>query len=156
MRKKYRHNGRWNRLSLTVTKHYRTQIDKDGYRKFVYSFNFIDIKIKLYVAYDSGIRSEKEAFNNAIKMLRIVERKAGIQINSVRPDRYYSYQSTLGCFDNKTVFYLIPKSNSRINGPSKSRDVFKRLMKDPFSYLKEYYKRENSESGFSVDKSAFG
>ena len=35
--------------SLTVTKHYRTQVDKEGYRKFVYSFNLIDIKTGFFI-----------------------------------------------------------------------------------------------------------
>jgi transposase len=77
--------------TLTVTKHYRTQVDKEGYRKFVYSFNLMDIRTGLYVCYGSGVRSEKEAFENAIKMLRKVEKEAGITINSARLDRYYSY-----------------------------------------------------------------
>jgi transposase len=142
--------------TLTVTKHYRTEMDKEGYRKYVYSFNLMDIKTKLYVCYGSGIRSEKEAFENAIKMLRKVERATGITVNSARLDRYYSYQSTLDYFDNKTVLYIIPKSNSKINGPSRWRNIFRRMMKDPLLYLIEYYKRENSESGFATDKRMVG
>ncbi|MCL5106057.1 MAG: ISNCY family transposase [Candidatus Marsarchaeota archaeon] len=142
--------------TLTVTKHYRTHVDKEGYRKFVYFFNLIDIKTKLYVAWGSGIKSEKEAFENAIKMLRKVENATKIKVNSARLDRYYSYQSTLKYFDNETVLYIIPKSNTTINGPPKWRDIFRRMMKDPISYLIEYYKRESSESGWSVDKRMTG
>ena len=142
--------------TLTVTKHYRTQVDKEGYRKFVYSFNLIDVKTGLYVCYGSGVRSEKEAFENAIKMLRKVEKAAGVTVNSARLDRYYSYQSTLDYFDNETILYILPKSNTRINGSSRWRNIFRRLMKDPLSYLVEYYKRENSESGFSTDKRMVG
>lgn len=142
--------------TLTVTKHYRTQIDKEGYRKFVYSFNLMDIKTKLYVAYGSGIRSEKEAFENAMKRLETICRETGIIIGSARLDKYYSYQSTLKYFDDKTVLYILPKSNTKINGPHRWRNVFRRMMEDPLSYIVEYYKRENSESGFSVDKRAFG
>ena len=142
--------------TLTVTKHYRTQVDKEGYRKFVYSFNLIDVKTGLYVCYGSGVRSEKEAFENAIKMLRKVEKAAGVTVNSARLDRYYSYQSTLDYFDNETILYILPKSNTRINGSSRWRNIFRRLMKDPLSYLVEYYKRENSESDFSTDKRIVG
>ena len=142
--------------SLTVTKHYRTQIDKEGYRKFVYSFNLIDIKTGLYICYGSGIRSEKEAFENAIKMLRRIEREAGITVGTARLDRYYSYQSTLKYFDDETVLYILPKSNTKINGPPRWGRIFKRLIADPLQYLMEYYKRENSESNFSADKRAFG
>ena len=142
--------------TLTVTKHYRTQVDKEGYRKFVYSFNLIDVKTRLYVCYGSGVRSEKEAFENAIKMLRKVEKAAEVTVNSARLDRYYSYQSTLDYFDNETILYILPKSNTKINGSSRWRNIFRRLMKNPLSYLVEYYKRENSESGFSTDKRMVG
>ena len=121
--------------SLTVTKHYRTQIDKEGYRKFVYSFNLIDIKTGLYTCYGSSIRSEKEAFENAIKMLRNIEKEAGIIVNSVRFDRYYSYQSTLNYFDDKTLFYITPKSNTTINGSSKWQNIFRKMITDPLQYL---------------------
>lgn len=142
--------------TLTITKHYRTQVDKEGYRKFVYSFNLMDIKTKIYVAFGSGIKSEKEAFKNAIKMLKKIQKETGIIIDSARLDRYYSYQSTLKYFDDETVLYIIPKSNTTINGSAKWRKIFRMMMEDPLTYLKEYYKRENSESGFSVDKRAFG
>ena len=142
--------------TLTVTKRYRTMMDKEGYRKFVYSFNLIDVKTKLYVAWGSGIRSEKEAFENAIKQLKRVCKEAGILVGSARLDRYYSYQSTLKYFDDKTVLYILPKSNTKINGKSRWRNIFRRMMQDLLQYLTEYYKRENSEGGFSVDKRAFG
>ena len=142
--------------TLTVTRHYRTEVDKEGYRKFIYSFNLMDIKTKLYICYGSGITSEKEAFENAMKMLRKVEKTTGIAINGVRLDRYYSYQSTLKYFDDETIIYIIPKSNTTINGPLKWRKIFRMMMKDPLSYLREYYKRENSESGFSADKRMVG
>lgn len=142
--------------TLTVTKHYRTEMDKDGYRKFVYSFNVMDIKTKLYVACGSGIRSEKEAFENAMKQLKIICKEAGIQIRSARLDKYYSYQSTLKYFDDKTILYIIPKSNTKVNGKRRWRDIFKRMMENPLQYLIDYYKRENSESGFSVDKRMTG
>ena len=94
-------------------------MDKEGYRKFVYSFNLIDVKTGLYLCYGSGIRSEKEAFENAIRMLKNVEEEAGIVIDSIRLDRYYSYQSTLKYFDDETVLYIIPKSDTKINGSSR-------------------------------------
>jgi transposase len=142
--------------SLTVTKHYRTQVDKEGYRKFVYSFNLIDIKTRMYICYGSGIKSEKEAFGNAIKMLEKIEKETGITIDSARLDRYYSYQSTLKYFDDETVIYIIPKSNTTINGSPKWQRIFKNMMANPTDYLIQYYKRENSESSFSADKRAFG
>ena len=103
---------------LTVTKHYRTNGAKEGTRDFVYSFNIMDIDTQLYVGYGSGITSEKEAFRNATKMLEKVLKEAGIILKSARLDRYYSYQSTLEYFDGETVLYILPKSNTKINGPS--------------------------------------
>lgn len=142
--------------SLTVTKHYRTQIDKEGHRKFVYSFNLIDIKTGLYISYGSGITSEKEAFENAIKMLRKIEKGLGLTVSSARLDRYYSYQSTLKYFNDETTIYIIPKSNTTINGSPNWQKIFKRMMSNPLEYLIQYYKREKSESSFSADKRAFG
>lgn len=110
----------------------------------------------MYLCYGSGIQSEKEAFENAIIMLKRVEKEAEIKISSIRLDRYYSYQSTLKYFDDETVFYIIPKSNTKINGSSRWRKIFKRMMSDPLQYIIQYYRRETSESGFSVDKRAFG
>lgn len=142
--------------SLTITKHYRTNVDKAGYRKFVYSFNLMDIRTKMYVCYGSGIKSEKEAFENAMKLLKEVKSKTKISIRSERLDKYYSVQSTIKYIDNETVLYILPKSNTTINGSSKWKKIFRKMIKDPLSYLIEYYKRENSESGFSVDKRMFG
>ncbi|EQD62481.1 ISA1214-6 transposase, partial [mine drainage metagenome] len=126
------------------------------YRNFVYSFNLIDIKTKLYVAWGSEIRSEKEVFENAMKRLENICKEAGIMVGSARLDKYYSYQSTLKFFDDKTVRYILPKSNTKINGSHKWRSIFRVMINDPLLYLVEYFKRENSESGFSVDKRAFG
>ena len=91
-----------------------------------------------------------------MKMLEKVLKETGIILGSARLDRYYSYQSTLDYFDGKTVLYIIPKSNTGINGSSRWRNIFRRMIRDPLSYLIEYYQRENSESGFSVDKRMFG
>lgn len=142
--------------SLTVTKHYRTQGSKEGNRNFTYSFNLMDLGTQLYVCYGSGISSEKEAFRNAMKMLEKVKKSTGIHVKSVRLDKYYSFQSTLDFFDKETLLYILPKSNTKINGPKKWRNIFRRIIDDPMSYFKEYYKRENSESGFSVDKGLTG
>ncbi len=141
--------------SLTVTKHYRTQGSKEGSKNYVYSFNLMDLKTKLYVCYGIGVRSEKEAYNRAIEMLKKVKERCNIKIRSERLDKYYSYQSTLKTTDKETILYILPRKDTRVNGPFRWRSIFRRLMKDPFTYLSEYYKRENSECGFSVDKRAF-
>lgn len=141
--------------SLTVTKHYRTQGSKEGSKNYVYSFNLMDLKSELYVCYGIGVKSEKEAYNKAVEMLEEVKERCNIKIRSERLDKYYSYQSTLKTTDEETILYILPRKDTRINGSFRWRNILRRLMKDPFTYLSEYYKRENSESGFSVDKRAF-
>jgi transposase len=142
--------------SLTVTKHYRTQGNKEGSKNFIYSFTMMDLKTGLYICHGTGIRSEKEAYNKAIEMLDEVKRRCGIKVKSERLDKYYSYQSTLNTTDDETVLYILPRKGMNINGPSRWRNTFKRLMADPIQYIREYYKRERSESGFSADKRLFG
>jgi len=135
--------------SLTVTKHYSTNVRKeDKERTFVYSFAFMDLDTHIYVGYGTGLRSEKEAFNNAKTMMQ----GFGIEVDSVRLDRYYSHQSILAEFEKNTKIYILPKSNTTINGSKKWHEIWKSMMYDTTSYLGEYYKRENSESGFSGDK----
>jgi len=139
--------------SLTVTKHYSTNVRKeDKERTFVYSFAFMDLDTHIYVGYGTGLRSEKEAFNNAKTMMK----GFGIEVDSVRLDRYYSHQSILAEFEKNTKIYILPKSNTTINGSKKWHDIWKSMMYDTTSYLGEYYKRENSESGFSGDKRSNG
>jgi transposase len=84
---------RWNRL--TIKKHYasETQKQKDkakeysGTKAFVYSFKLIDLKSKLYVAFGMSLKSEKEAFDKSMEMLKHID----VKIDSVRLDKYYSF-----------------------------------------------------------------
>ena len=85
--------------SLTIKKHYSADAQrlKDKIKEakvytktaFVYSFKLMDINTKMYIAYGTSMKSEKQAFDSAIKMLGSV----AVNINSVRFDRYYSYPS---------------------------------------------------------------
>lgn len=140
--------------SLTVTKHYSTNVKKvDNERKsFVYSFAFMDIDTHIYVGYGTGLRSEKEAFNNAKTMMV----NLGIEVDSTRLDKYYTNQSIVKEFSKDTRIYLLPKSNTTINGSKEWHEIWNAIMYDTMSYLREYYKRENSESGFSGDKKSNG
>ena len=56
----------------------------------------------------------------------------------------------------KTRVFIIPKTNSRIRGPKAWREIIRRFMNDPMAYLREYFKRSNSEAGFSSDKRSTG
>ncbi len=140
--------------SLTVLKHYSTNARKENGKKktFAYAFAFMDIKTKMYVWYGAGMRSEKEAFNNAKRMMVAI----GIHIDSSILDKYYTYPSITDEFDPDTKIYILPKSNTMINGNSKWHKIWKSLMYDTVKFLRNYYKRENSESGFAADKKSNG
>ena len=142
--------------SLTVTKHYRSMREKDGEfvkeGKFVYSFALMDLATRMYVGYAVSIRSERDAYHKALEMIG----KMRIDLKSIRLDKYYSGQSILNDFNENTMIFLIPKSNSRIRGRRNWREIIRRFMDDPMNYLREYFKRNASESGFSSDKRATG
>ena len=139
---------------LTVTKHYSTNIRKSNGKKktFAYAFAFLDLKTKMYVGYGVGMRSEMEAFNNAKMMMK----RLGIEADSVRLDRYYTFRSITGRFGRKTAFYILPKKDTTIKGTEKWHNIWRSFMEDSMAFLKEYYRRENSESGFASDKKSNG
>ena len=142
--------------SLTVTKHYRSMREKHGESvkkgQFVYSFALMDLNTRMYIGYAVSLRSEKDAYRKALDMIS----KLRIDLDSVRLDRYYSGQSILDDFSENTRIFIIPKKNSRIRGPRAWRDMILRFMNDPVAYLREYFKRSNSEAGFSADKRSTG
>lgn len=148
--------------SLTISKHYATECvkKKDKVKKqnknckrkqFVYSFKIIDLATWLYVAYGISFKSEKEACEKAKEMLK----ETGVELLSIRLDKYHSSQSSVDSFNNTKV-YIIPKKNATVRGSLKWKMLIKDFVNNTFSYLEQYYKRENSESGFSQDKKWFG
>ena len=52
--------------------------------------------------------------------------------------------------------YLIPKRNVTLRGSKKWKNMLRSFLTGTFAYLKEYFRRNNSESGFSSDKRRFG
>ncbi len=50
------------------------------------------------------------------------------------------------------MILLIPKENSRIRGRRNWREIIRRFMGDPMNYLKKYFRRNASGSGFSSNK----
>jgi transposase len=142
--------------SLTISKHYRSDGAKRDAMGFVYAFNLMDLATHLYVCYGSGLNSEREAFLKAMRMLEAVKNRTGLRVKSVRLDKYYSLQSTLNLFEDETVLYILPRSNTTVNGPPKWQGILRMMMSNPINYIKEYYKRELSESGFSADKRTLG
>jgi transposase len=159
--------------SLTITKHYRSvrekagdaikvvgsksarakpQIKQDKRRLFTYAFALMDLKSHLYVGYGASLKSEKAAFESALEVMG----ECGVDAKSVRLDQYYATQSTAVVFGADTALYLIPKSNATIRGSYVWKDMITDLMAYPFLFLKEYFRRELSESGFSADKRCCG
>lgn len=139
---------------LTVTKHYSTNVSKEnkGKKTFAYAFAFLDLNTGMYVGYGTGMRSEMEAFNSAGEMIK----RIGITINSIRLDRYYTFKSIVDRFGNDTKFYILPKKDTTIRGKKKWHEIWRSFMENSMAFLKEYYKREGSESGFASDKKSNG
>jgi transposase len=81
--------------SLTIKKHYASETQKrtdkakeySGTKAFVYSFKLMDLKSKLYMAFGMSLKSEKEAFDKSMEMLKHID----VKIDSVRLDKYYSF-----------------------------------------------------------------
>lgn len=147
---------------LTIRKHYATEMQKlkekgkknDGRKKkkhFVFSFMLMDLKTKMYVCYGTSFKSEKEAFDKAMRMLE----KIDVKIESIRLDKYYSCRVYIDKFSNSNV-YVIPKSNATIKGSPNWKRLLQKFIDDTMNFLKEYYQRENSESGIARDKKMFG
>jgi len=135
---------------LTITKHYRSNPKKKG-KDSRYVFRIIDIETGMYVGLGYSAKSEKDAFNRAMKMIK----EMGVKVNSISLDRYYSTRKTLKLFDKETAVYVIPKRNLSRIGFDWLR-IIERIVKTPYKFLKRYFMRNLSESGFSADKRRFG
>lgn len=151
--------------SLTITKHYRKEREKEfkknnktknknntKRKSFARAFALMDLDTGMYIGYGTSMKSEKEAFRKAVNMMK----RIGISANSTRLDKYYSHQSIPDEFDPETTIYIIPKKNATIKGSSSWKQIITRFVEDPIFHLREYYKRNNSESGFSADKRMCG
>lgn len=145
---------------LFISKHYCSIIQKlkdkakesENTKKcFVYKFALMDLSTKMYVCFGTSLKSERKAFDKAMQMFR----ETGIKISSVRLDRYYSHPCDVNLFPNSKV-YIIPKKNAKLGHGIHWYETMKSFVQDTINYLEEYYKRENSESGWSADKKMFG
>ncbi len=125
--------------SLTITRHYRSNPKKD----FRYVFRIIDLDTGMYVGTGYSARSEKEAFEKVMEMMK----EMGVKINSISLDKYYSTRETLRKFNAETVVYVIPKKNMARIGFEWLR-VIERIVEAPYRFLKRYFKRNLSESRF--------
>jgi transposase len=136
--------------ALSVQDRYSANRPKKG-KKFVYFFSLIDIETCMYVAYGTSFVSEMDAFNKALDFADNI----GINIDSLRLDKYYSSRKVIRRFGSKVSLFLMPKKNLSRIGLEWFR-IFQRIMYDPLAYLSEYFMRNKSESGFSADKGRFG
>ena len=157
--------------SLTVKKNYESHAQKlkdmakenPDYRKdakeskchkkrlFAYSFAIMDLQSRLYIAFGSSMKSEREAYERAMDLLSSM----GMEMDSIRLDRYYSSPSYVDKLGDTKVF-VIPKKNATLNGSQKWKDTMKEFVENTISYLEQYHQRSNSESGFAADKKMLG
>jgi len=157
--------------SLTVKKNYESHAQKlkdrakenpdyrkdakesKGHRKrlFAYSLAIMDLETRLYIALGSSMKSEREAYDRAMNLLRSI----GVDMDSIRLDRYYSSPSYIDNLGNTKVF-VIPKRNATLNGSQKWKDTMKEFLENTMKYLEQYHQRSNSESGFAADKKMLG
>lgn len=124
-------------------------------RLFVFFFALLDLKTRMYIGIGTSFKSEKEAYDAAVAMAKA----AGIDIASLRLDRYFSNQSdveNLVTNFGKLELYLIPKSNVTVEGPWQWKRMLFRFVTDVKKYLEDYYRRNQSESCFAEDKKRVG
>jgi len=62
----------------------------------------------MHLGFGYSNRSEKNAFNKAIKMLKEI----GVKMNSISLDKYYSTKKTLKLSGKETAVYVISKEES--------------------------------------------
>jgi len=112
----------------------------------------MDLSSRMYLAYGSSMKSEREAFDRAMQMLSSVD----VTIDTVRLDRYYSTPGYADMFDDATKVFVIPESNSTLSGSWRWKEAMIEFVRNTMAYLEQYHQRSNSESGFAADKKMFG
>jgi len=123
--------------------------------KCIYSFAIIDIKSRMYIAYGTSLKSEQGAFFEAVKMLQTVD----VEIKSMRLDRYFSAEYYVNLFLEQIgdmKFFIVPKINITNIGLGEWGKMVARFVEDTKVFLKDYFQRNQSESGFSEDKKRTG
>ncbi len=154
--------------SLTISKHYESVArelkekakendssslnEEPKKRAFAYSFRLMDLSSRMYLAYGSSMKSEKEACDRAMRMLSTID----VKIDTVRLDRLYSTPGYVDSFGRDAKVFVIPKKNATLNGSWKWKETMMEFVRNTMKYLEQYHKRSNSESGFAADKKMFG
>lgn len=157
-------------FALSITEHYATVATKEKDeakenrrppessegsgrkgRRFVYSFRLLDLRTWLYVAFGTSCRSERGAYEAALHWLE----SQGIEVESIRLDRLYSLASDAERFRGAS-FYVLPRKDSKIHLQHEWLEALRSFVEHPIAHLEQYYRRENSEAGFSADKWMLG
>ena len=157
-------------FGLSITQHYATTATKEKdqakenplpsvegaasgkkVRRFVYSFRLLDLRTWLYVAYGTSSRSERGAYEAALRWLQA----QGIEVDSIRLDRLYSLVTEAERFRG-AAFYILPRKDARIHIQHEWLETLRSFVENPVAYLEQYYRREHSEAGFSADKRILG
>ena len=79
----------------------------------------MDLATRLYLAYGSSTKSERNASDKAMVMLAGM----GVDVKSIRLDRYYSFPTYVDKFDGSCKVYVLAKKNSTLNGSQKWKDT---------------------------------
>jgi transposase len=99
-------------------------------RLFAYSFNITDLETRLYIVMGASMKSERQAYDRAIKLLGSIH----VEMDSIRLDRYYSFPSYMDSL-GITKVYIMPKKNSTLNGSKKWKDTMKEFVENTIPYL---------------------
>jgi transposase len=152
--------------ALTIKKHYATEaqklkdkikkIDKRRKKKeFFFSFAVMDIQSRMYIGFGTSFKSEQEAHSNALELCK----ETGVKLNSMRLDRLFSGKSCIDLYQRefgKVKMYIIPKKNVTVGGSYEWDRMLYRFVHDTEGFLKEYFQRNQSESGIAEDKKRTG
>ncbi len=86
----------------------------------------------------------------------MVRRKTlGLEVASVRLDRYSSHPSDAERFQGAR-FYFLPRKDSKIHLPHEYLTGPREIVERPIAHPEPFYRREPSETAFSADKRTLG
>jgi len=151
--------------ALTIKKNYESYAKKlkekskvqEKKKDFIYAFKILDLSTGMYICYGTSRKSEKDAYGKALKMLSKMGEDIDLEIEDIRIDRYYSNPSDvklLSQFIGK--IYIIPKRGAKLGHGDAWLEAMRSFVDDTMRHLREYYLRNNSESGFAQDKKLTG
>ena len=109
----------------------------------------------MYVGFGTSFKSEKDAFEKALR----ITKETGIPIKSIRLDKYYSAEAYVKIcqeYLGKLKTFIIPKSNIATLGVGDWSKMIYYFTENTKDFLEEYFKRNQSESGFAEDKKRTG